>query len=88
MQIIKEYIIRFRTWIVNVLFAVLLTPEIIMVLLGANWGSIIPEPYINYVTIAIPIINIWMRPRPAVISSDPEVQIAKIIADEEPIENL
>lgn len=88
MRIIKEYIIRFRTWIVNVLFAALLTPEIIMVLLGANWGSIIPEPYINYVTIAIPIINIWMRPRPAVLPSDPEAKIAKIIRDEEPIENL
>lgn len=88
MNAIKEYIIRFRTWIVNVLFAVLLTPEVVMLLLGANWGSIIPEPYINYITIAIPIINIWMRPRPAVIASDPEAKIAKIIEENEPIENL
>lgn len=87
----KEYVIRFRTWIVNVLFALIISPEVVMVLLGANWGSIIPEPYINYVTIAIPIINIWMRPRPAVLPSDPEVKIAKIIQetnDIEPIENV
>jgi hypothetical protein len=85
---IKEQIIRLRTWIVNILFAILITPEIVMVLLGANWGSIIPEPYINYVTIAIPIINIWMRPRLAVLPSDPEAKIAKIIRDEDPIENI
>lgn len=84
---IKEYIIRLRTWIVNVLFAVLLTPDVIMLLLGANWGTIIPEPYINYVTIAIPIINIWMRPRPAVLPTDPEVKISKLL-EEESIESI
>lgn len=83
---IKEYVIRFRTWIVNVLFAFLLAPEVIMVLLGADWGSIIPDPYIKYITIAIPILNIWMRPRPAVLSSDPEAKLSK--DDYEPIEHV
>lgn len=81
LQSLKEYVIRLRTWIVNVLFVAIISPDVVMVLLGANWGSIIPEPYINYVTIAIPIINIWMRPRPAVLPTDPEAKIAKIVND-------
>lgn len=88
LQYIKDHIIRLRTWIVNVLFVAILSPDVIMVLIGANWGSVIPEPYINYVTILIPILNIWMRPRPAVLPTDPEAKIAQIIRDTEPIENL
>lgn len=88
LKYLKEHIIRLRTWVVNVLFVAILSPDVIMVLIGANWGSVIPEPYINYVTIAIPILNIWMRPRPAVLPSDPEAKIARIIRDEEPIENV
>ena len=90
-KILKDWFIRLRTWIVNVLFVAILSPDVIMVLLGANWGSIIPEPYINYVTVAIPIINIWMRPRPAVLPSDPEAKISKIINETKytgPIENV
>lgn len=85
---IRETVIRLRTWVVNVLFVAILSPDVIMVLLGANWGSVIPEPYINYVTIAIPILNIWMRPRPAVLPSDPEAKIAKIINEIDPVENV
>lgn len=79
LQKLKEHIIRLRTWIINVLFVAILSPDVIMVLIGANWGSVIPEPYINYVTIAIPILNIWMRPRPAVLPTDTEAKISKIV---------
>lgn len=69
--------VRWRTWLVNTVFLVLLTPELVVALLGFDWKTIIPSQYMPYVTLAIIILNIWMRPRPAVVSSDPEVDMRK-----------
>jgi hypothetical protein len=63
---------RFRTWIVNSVFGVLIGPEAIAALLGYDWGAIIPEHYMPYVTLAVVVLNVWMRPRPAVLASDIE----------------
>lgn len=61
---------RWRTWIVNLLFGVILTPDLILALAGYNWGLIVPQNYMPLVTLAIIVVNVLMRPRPAVIRKD------------------
>lgn len=79
-----EILIRWRTWIVNVFAAVVLVlPELLQALAGFNWGGLVPPQYLPYVTLAIVILNIWMRPRPAVLPSDPEAQRGKAVDDAE-----
>jgi len=70
-----EYLVRFRTWIVNLLLAVVIvapdllnSPEVL---------AIVPAEYQRYVLAAGFLLNIWLRPRPAVIASDPEVTSVK-----------
>lgn len=70
-----EYTVRFRTWIVNLLLAVMLvapdllnSPEVL---------AVFPAEWQRYVLAAGFLANILMRPRPAVISTDPEVKVRK-----------
>jgi hypothetical protein len=63
-----ETVVRFRTWLFNGVGFVLLA---LLPLLGApEIMSVIPEGYQKYVIALAFIINIWMRPRPAVIKTD------------------
>lgn len=67
-----EYIVRFRTWIANLFFAALiLVPDILS---SPELLAIVPEQYVRYVVAAGFLVNIWMRPRPAVMASDPEAK--------------
>lgn len=65
------WVIRLRTWIVNLALALLvLLPEI------ANSPEIlalVPQEFQRYFLAGLFLLNIWMRPRPAVLPSDPEV---------------
>lgn len=89
MNFIIETIIRWRTWIVNTLAAVLLVlPDILNGLVGYDWSAVVPINYMPYVTLAILILNIWMRPRPAAMAHDPEVKIAEALKTDEPIEHV
>lgn len=63
---------RFRTWIVNIAASLLIllpdllnAPEVI---------AVVPLKYQKYVFVAALILNIIMRPRPAVLPSDPEAR--------------
>lgn len=67
-----DRLVRFRTWVVNVLFGILITPDLVMVLLGFDWSMVTPPKYMPYVTLAIIVLNVWMRPRPAVRARDVE----------------
>lgn len=65
---IWEALVRFRTWVVNGLGAIVL---LIMPLLGApEIMAVIPAGYQKYVIAAAFLLNIWMRPRPAVVAKD------------------
>lgn len=71
MKRIFETIARWRTWLFNTLAgAVILIPEILTALAGYNWGEIIPQKYMPLVTLTILVVNIWMRPRAAVLPGD------------------
>ena len=61
---------RWRTWIVNIVFGVILTPDLILALAGYNWGSVIPAHYMPFISIALVVVNVLMRPRPAVLPKD------------------
>lgn len=59
---------RFRTWLFNIAAAVVVVlPEIIAALAGHDWRAIVPAEYMPYVTAAIIIVNVMLRPRPAAI---------------------
>lgn len=77
MNRIWEALVRFRTWIVNVIASLLiLLPELLN---APEVLAIIPQQHQKYVFVAALILNIIMRPRPAAMAKDPEVQIAKQI---------
>lgn len=75
MKAIIETLVRWRTWIVNAVLALLFalpailnSPEIL---------AVIPAEYQRWFLVAAFLVNIWMRPRPAVLPSDPEVDMRK-----------
>jgi len=68
MHAIWETLVRWRTWAVNLGFTILLiipdilnTPEVL---------AVIPSGYQKYVIAAAFLVNIWLRPRPAVMKKD------------------
>lgn len=72
MKKLVERIIRFRTWILNLLLTLaILAPDLLN---SPEMLALVPAEYQRWVLAAAFLVNIWMRPRPAVIASDPEVQ--------------
>lgn len=70
MKTIFEYIARLRTWIFNlILVAVTLAPELLN---SPEILALVPSDYQRYFLAALFMVNIWMRPRPAVLPSDYE----------------
>lgn len=70
-------IVRGRTYLLNgVLALAFILPE---VLNSPEILAVIPAPYQRWFLVAAFLANIWMRPRPASIASDPEVQVRKAI---------
>ena len=75
MKRIIEAVIRFRTWLANLFFALLIvapdllnSPEVI---------AIIPAEYQRWVIAAGFLVNIWLRPRPAVLATDLEASVSR-----------
>lgn len=75
MKSIIEAAIRFRTWLVNLLLAALIvapdllnSPEVI---------AVIPAEYQRWVIAAGFLVNIWLRPRPAVLATDIEASVSR-----------
>ena len=72
MQTITEFAIRFRTWLVNLLAAALIVlPELLN---APEVLAVIPPSYQKWVFLAALLLNIWMRPRPAVMAKDVEAK--------------
>lgn len=66
---------RWRTWIFNVMASILLVlPEILTAALGVDWSGILPDGWMPYVTIIVIVVNVLMRPRPAVLPGDDEAR--------------
>lgn len=72
---IGKTLARWRTWLVNALLAfAVIAPE---VLNSPEILAIVPQEWQRWFLAGIFLLNIWMRPRPAVLPGDPEVQIKK-----------
>lgn len=67
-----DTLIRWRTWIFNtsVTLALSLGEFLIAVDSGFNWREVLPPDYVPYAIVAFGLVNIWMRPRPAVRAKD------------------
>lgn len=75
MKALFKSIARWRTWVLNMLLVfATLAPE---VLNAPEILAIVPQEYQRAFLAFLFLLNIWMRPRPAVLPSDPEVQIKK-----------
>lgn len=75
MNAFLKSVARWRTYLVNLLMVlVVLAPEVIN---SPEILALIPEHYQRWVLAAVFLINIWMRPRPAVLPTDPEAAISK-----------
>lgn len=65
-----DFVKRLRTWIVNLVGAALIVlPEILN---APEVLAVIPQDYQKWVFVAALLLNIWMRPRPAVLAKDVE----------------
>lgn len=75
MTSIFKTIARWRTWVLNVLLVfATLAPEILN---APEILAVVPQEYQRMFLAGLFLLNIWMRPRPAVLPGDPEVQIKK-----------
>ena len=78
MNVLWEKIVRFRTWLFNIILALLfILPEILN---SPEFLAVVPPQYQRWVLVAAFLINIWMRWRPASVASDPEVKVKNEIA--------
>lgn len=67
---------RWRTWLFNTTVTVLLAVGEMLIALdtGFNWREVLPPQYVPWAIVTFALVNVWMRPRPAVLPTDPEVQ--------------
>lgn len=67
---IFEIVARFRTWIFNLILVVaVMAPEILN---APEILAVVPPQFQRYFLAFLFILNIWMRPRPAVLAKDVE----------------
>lgn len=72
---IWETLVRWRTWLVNLFASLLiLLPELLN---APEVIAVIPVQYQKYVFVAALVLNIIMRPRPAVMADDLEASVSR-----------
>lgn len=70
-----DFLVRWRTWLTNVAGAVLLAlPDLLYLLNSSELMAVLPPGYQKWLALALLILNIWMRPRPAVRAADAEAR--------------
>lgn len=75
MKALFKTLARWRTWVLNLLLVfATLAPEILN---APEILAIVPHEYQRMFLAGLFLLNIWMRPRPAVLPGDPEVQVRK-----------
>lgn len=75
MRKLWESVIRFRTWIVNlVLVLAVILPDLLN---SPEILAVVPAEYQRWTVAFAFLINIWLRPRPAVIKTDLEASVSR-----------
>ena len=70
-----DFLVRWRTWLMNVAGAVLLAlPDVLFLLHSPELMAVLPPGYQKWFGLARRIGNIWIRPRPAVRPNDAAAQ--------------
>ncbi len=70
-----EFVVRFRTWIVNlVLTLAVIVPDLLN---SPEILAIVPAEWQRWVIASAFILNIWIRPRPAVLATDLEASVSR-----------
>lgn len=70
-----DLLVRWRTWVVNAALTVaLILPELLN---SPEILAIVPGEYQRWVLVAAFLVNIWMRPRPAVRADDLEASVSR-----------
>lgn len=70
-----DILVRWRTWLINVFGAVLLAlPDLLMFLHSPELMAVLPPGWQKWLALGLLILNVWMRPRPAVRAHDPEAK--------------
>ena len=73
---IWEFLVRLRTWLFNGVLALLvLAPEILN---APEILAVVPQHYQRYFLAGLFVVNILMRPRPAVMAKDPEAEVTRL----------
>lgn len=68
-----DFLVRWRTWLVNVFGAVLVAlPDLFLLLQAPELMSVLPPDYRKWLALGLVILNVWMRPRPAARAVDRE----------------
>jgi hypothetical protein len=85
MNILWDFLIRWRTWLVNLFGSILLAlPDLLYLLQSTELMAVLPVGYQKWLALGLLVLNVWMRPRPASRPSDPEVQVANALKTTEP----
>jgi hypothetical protein len=80
MNILWDFLIRWRTWLVNLFGSILLAlPDLLYLLQSTELMAVLPVGYQKWLALGLLVLNVWMRPRPASRPSDPEVQVANVL---------
>ena len=70
-----DFLVRWRTWLMNGAGAILLAlPDLLFLLQSPELMSVLPAGYQKWLALALLVLNIWMRPRPAARSIDIEAK--------------
>jgi hypothetical protein len=70
-----DFLVRWRTWLVNTLGTVVLVlPDLLLFLHSPELMAVLPPGYQKWLALALLLLNIWMRPRPAARAIDKEGQ--------------
>lgn len=86
MQIIWDFLVRFRTWLIGIAGIVaMMLPDLLVVsaqvLNAPQIIAVLPEGWKTWAGAIGFILLIWSRWRPATRAADPEVQVRKALKD-------
>lgn len=71
-----DFLIRFRTWILNVGTAIITIVPLVVA--TPEFQAVLTDEQLRWVLLGNVVLNLWMRPRPAVRAKDPEAEVSRL----------
>jgi hypothetical protein len=79
MQKFWEFVVRFRNWLVTLIGAlIIILPDLLQ---APELIAVLPEAWRKWVFLAVLLLNLALRWRPAAMWHDPEVRYARAARD-------